>query len=78
MPQLTQTFTASKAVVPKIWVATQTRVAKGQKIGLAEAMQNWIVYFPRRFLASATLQLIGTWEKRIFLTLKSNLAAYCQ
>jgi len=31
---------SSKAVVPKVWVGTQTRFAKGQKMGRAEAIQN--------------------------------------
>jgi len=34
-------------VVPKVWVATQTRVAKGQKMGRTEAIQTWAVYFHR-------------------------------
>jgi len=29
-------------VVPKVWVATQKNVAKGQEIGRAEAILTWV------------------------------------
>jgi len=36
---------AVKPVVPKVWVATQAKVTKGQKMGRAEAIQTWAIYF---------------------------------
>jgi len=52
-------------VVPKVWVATQTWVAKGQKMGLAVAIQTWIVYFHRYH--SLSLSVCGVLES---ITLK--------
>ena len=30
-------------MVPKVWIATQARVTKGQNAGCAEAIQTWVV-----------------------------------
>jgi len=52
-------------VAPKIWVETQTRVAKGQQMGRAEAIQSWVVYFQRYNCFSVSVRedcLLG-WER---------------
>jgi len=40
MVSIRKIYIFPKALVPKVRVATQTRVAKGQKMGRAEAIQN--------------------------------------
>jgi len=66
----------SSPVVPKVWVETRTRVAKGQKMGRAEVIQTGVVCF-RRYHCLSVCSL-GTWEKSRLLTLRTNLATYCQ
>jgi len=49
-----------RPVVPKVWVATQTRVAKGHKMGHAKAIQTWVVYFHRYHCLSLSVCSVGT------------------
>ena len=78
-PQLTQRFVSwSIPVVPRVWIKTQRRVEKGQKMGLARAIQTCDVYFQRYHCLSVSACSVGTWEKSRLLTLQTNLAACCQ
>jgi len=43
-------LTNFSAVVPRVRVTTQTRVAKGKKMGRAQAIQNCVVCFQRHLL----------------------------
>jgi len=62
-------------VPKKVCVETQTTVAKGQKIGRAEAIQIWVVYFQRyHYLLLSVAYVL----RSRFLKLNMNLAAYCQ
>jgi len=56
-------------VVPKVWVETQTKVAKGQKMGRAEA---GVVYFQRYHCLSVSVCSVHTWQKWRLLTLKTT------
>jgi len=67
----------SNPVVPKVWVETQTKVEKGQKMSRAEAGQTAAEYFQRYFCFSVSV-CIGTWAKGRWLTLKMNLATCYQ
>jgi len=44
-----------RTVAPKVWVATQRRVAKCKEMGCAEVIQNRIVYFQCHLIVCATL-----------------------
>ena len=66
----------SSPVVPKVWVETRTRVAKGQKMGRAQVIQTGFVCFQRHHCLSVCS--LDTWEKSRLLTLRTKLATYCQ
>ena len=66
----------SSPVVPKVRVETRTRVAKGQKLGRAQVIQTGVVCFQRHHCLSVCS--LDTWEKSRLLTLRTNLATYCQ
>jgi len=66
----------SGPVVPKGWVETRTRVAKGQKMSRAEVIQTGVVCFHSYYCLS--VGSLGTWEKSRLLALRTNLATYCQ
>jgi len=67
----------SSPVVPKVWVETQTKVEKSQKMGRAEASQAGAEYFQRYFCFSVSV-CVGTWAKGRWLKLKMNLATCYQ
>jgi len=50
----------SSPEVPKVWVETQKKVEKGQKIGRAEASQAGAEYFQRYFCFSVSV-CMDTW-----------------
>jgi len=77
-PQFAFGHPCSTAVVLKVWIATQTGVVECQKLGRAEAIQTWVVYFQRYRCLSMSVCSVDTWEASRFLTLKTNLATYCQ
>ena len=68
----------SSPVVPKVWIKTQRRVEKGQKMGLTEAIQTGVIKFQLYHCLSASVCSADTWEKSRLLTLKTSLATCCQ
>jgi len=66
----------SSLVVPKVWVETRTRVAKGQKMGCAQVIHTGVVFFQRHH--SLSVCSLYTWKKSRLLTLRTYLATYCQ
>jgi len=56
-------------VITKVWVETQTKVAKGQQKGRAVA---GVVYFQRYHCLSVSVCSAHTWEKSWLLTLKTT------
>jgi len=68
----------SSPVVSRVWVETQTKVKKGQKMGRAEASLTGAAYVQRYVYFSVSVCSIGTWGKGRWLTLKMNLATCCQ
>jgi len=63
-------------VVAKVWIKTQRRVEKGQKMDHAEAIQTGVLDFQRHHCLSVCT--VDTCEKSRLLTLKTNLATCCQ
>jgi len=59
-------------------VKTQRRVEKGQKMGRAEVIQTGFVDFQRYHCLSAFVCQVHTQGKSRMVTLKTNLATYCQ
>ena len=59
-----------------IWIKTQRRVGRGQKMGRAEAIQPGVTDFQRYHGLSACS--VDTWEKSRLLRLKTNLETCCQ
>jgi len=47
-------------VVPKVWVETQTKLDKGQKMGHAQASQTGAVCFQRYVCFSVSVFAIGS------------------
>jgi len=68
----------SSPVVSKVWIKTQGRVEKGQKIGRAEAIQTEVINFQPYHCLSVSACSRDSWEKSRLLTLKTNLATCCQ
>ena len=64
-------------MAPQVWVETEITVAKCQKMGHAEAIPTGVVYFQRYNCLFLSVAYVLT-EKSAMLTLKTNLAAYCQ
>ena len=67
----------SNPVVSEALFETRTMVAKGQKMGRAEAIHTWVVHFQRYYCLSVSVCSVGTWGKSILLILKMTLAVYC-
>ena len=63
-------------VVAKVWIKTQRRVEKGQKMDHAEAIQTGVLDFQCYHCLSVCS--VDTCEKSRLLTLKTNLATCCQ
>jgi len=68
--------TFSVTVAPKVWVVTQTRFTKGQKMGHTEVIQTLGVSFQLYHCLPVSVCSVGTWEKSRSLTMKTNLATY--
>ena len=68
----------SRPEVSKVWIKTQGKVEKGQKIGRATAIQTGVTNFQLHHYLSVSVCSRDTWEKSRLLTLKTNLATCCQ
>jgi len=68
----------SSPVVSKVWIKTQGRVEKGQKIGRAEAIQTGVINIQLYHCLSVSFCSIDTWEKSRLLRLQANLVTCCQ
>jgi len=62
-------------VVPKVWVETQTRVAKGQKWVTPRWAEAELCIFN---VTTACLCSVHTWGKSRLLTLKNDWTTYCE
>ena len=68
----------SVPVVSIVWIKTQGKVEKGQKIGRAATIQTGVTNFQLYYCLSVSVCSRDTWEKSRLLTLKTNLATCCQ